>query len=295
VQKASGFVGSAVLDALVDSGHFKVTVLTRGKPNNVATSDVSSIQYRTVNYESLDALTEALRGQDAVVSTIGKADSTKVQHNLVDAAVAAGVKHFIPSEFGADLKNPNVAAFPIYQAKVALESYLEEKAAQSGLAYTYIYNNVIFEFGLRVGAILDLKNRSVPLYDGGSHLFTSARLSSIGHAVVQILVRPHDFANKSVRIGDIAISQQRLFEIAQRLTPGEEWAVAQVDTARLVENVQEELAARKFSIRLFNAYAIRGAFGLNFDGFYKNNDNETLGIQQTSEAELGKYLAGYLQ
>lgn len=246
-------------------------------------------------YESLDALTEALRGQDAVISTIGKADSGEVQQNLVDAASAAGVKHFIPSEFGADLKNTKVAAFPIYQPKVILETHLEKVSAQSGLAYTYIYNNVIFEFGLRVGSIIDLKSRSIHIYDGGRHLFTATTLNSIGHAVVEILSRPQEFANKVVRIGDINTSQQRILEIAQNLTPGEDWTVTQVATAQLVEDVQPELALQNFSIRLFNAYAIQGAFGKGFDGHYDYTDNETLGIQPISEVELEDYLAHYVK
>ncbi|KAK9646728.1 hypothetical protein HCH54_005460 [Aspergillus fumigatus] len=65
-----GFLGSAVLDPLVKAG-FDVTVLTRcrssveGVPVGVAVVEV--------DYTSIDSLEHALRGHDAVVSTVTSA------------------------------------------------------------------------------------------------------------------------------------------------------------------------------------------------------------------------------
>lgn len=48
---------------------------------------------------SLEWLTEALKGQDAVVLTIGSAVIPE-QQTVIDAAINAGVKRILPSEFG---------------------------------------------------------------------------------------------------------------------------------------------------------------------------------------------------
>ncbi|KIW84034.1 hypothetical protein Z517_03280 [Fonsecaea pedrosoi CBS 271.37] len=293
---ASGFVGQAILKALSDSGRFDVTVLTRSVHSN-GNGHVGNdrVQYKQVDYDSVDSLTDALRAQDAVVSAIGKGDTARIQHNLIDAAVAAGVKHFIPSEFGADLKNKKISAFPIYKGKVALEAYLEEAASKSRLIYTYVYNNVILDFGLRVGSILDFKTNTIRIYDGGAHKFSTSTLSTISQAVVQILLQPEKFSNRPVRISEVAISQQHLLEIAKKLEPSKEWTVISVDSAQLVRDVQEEAAKGIFSLRVFNAYAIRGAFAPDFGCLYGNNDNKALGISELTERELEQYLARFVR
>lgn len=246
-----------------------------------------------MDYESLESLTEALRGQDAVVSAIGKTGPGRLQQDLIDAAVAAGVKRFIPSEFGADLKIPQIAALPIYRPKVALERYLEEKATETGITYTYVYNNVILDFGIRVGSLLAAESRTIRVYDGGHHKFSTSTLGAIAKAVVQILATPEEFTNRAVRISEAAVTQRRLLEIARQITPGDEWTVVPLDTTQLVEDVQQELAQGKFSMRVFNAYAVQGAFAPGWGGFYESNDNKALGVSEMDDSGLERYLAKF--
>lgn len=53
-----------------------------------------------VNYESVDSLSSALAGIEVVVSVLGYAGIGTSQLNLAEAAKAANVSLFIPSEFG---------------------------------------------------------------------------------------------------------------------------------------------------------------------------------------------------
>lgn len=60
------------------------------------------LHWRVVNYDSKQDLVEALRGTHTLLSFIQLlADPrNQSQRNLIDAAVAAGVKRFAPSEYG---------------------------------------------------------------------------------------------------------------------------------------------------------------------------------------------------
>ena len=49
---------------------------------------------------TVDFLTSAMKGQDVVVLTIGSA-ALAAQTTAIDAAIKAGVKRIIPSEFGS--------------------------------------------------------------------------------------------------------------------------------------------------------------------------------------------------
>jgi uncharacterized protein YbjT (DUF2867 family) len=55
------------VDAIIKSGHFNVTVLTR---TGSTSTFPSSVKVTAVDYNDLVSLTEALRGIDAVVSTV---------------------------------------------------------------------------------------------------------------------------------------------------------------------------------------------------------------------------------
>lgn len=64
---------------------------------------------------------------------------------MIDAAVAAGVKRFIPSEFGSDTNNKSAQELvPVFQKKVEVKEYLESKTG-SGLTWTGIVTGPVFD------------------------------------------------------------------------------------------------------------------------------------------------------
>jgi hypothetical protein len=67
--------------------------------------EVFTIYYRTViclDVSNAESLKKAFTGVDVVVSTIS-GGGFAVQGNLLTAAKEAGVKRFVPSEFGVDI------------------------------------------------------------------------------------------------------------------------------------------------------------------------------------------------
>lgn len=63
---------------------------------------IPGTQWIVVNYNDQPSLTEALQGTHTVLSflqLLGDPES-KTQKSLIDAAIAAGVKRFAPSEYG---------------------------------------------------------------------------------------------------------------------------------------------------------------------------------------------------
>lgn len=60
------------------------------------------VTWRVVSYKDASSLTEALTGIHTVLSFIQLLSDAnqESQKNLIDAAIAAGVKRFAPSEYG---------------------------------------------------------------------------------------------------------------------------------------------------------------------------------------------------
>jgi len=57
----------------------------------------------------VEDLIAAFRGQDVVLNAITSL-SVSEQHRIIDAAVSAGVKRYVPSEFGLNNLNPAAQA-----------------------------------------------------------------------------------------------------------------------------------------------------------------------------------------
>lgn len=85
---------------MIASKKFHVTVGTRDASSSSFPAGVKVVQ---IDYSSQASLISAFNGQDAVVVTIGNLNLAlleQIQMAVVDAAVAAGVSHIIPSNFG---------------------------------------------------------------------------------------------------------------------------------------------------------------------------------------------------
>ena len=75
-----------------------------------------------------------------MVSAVGM-PLVKMQLELIDAAIEAGVKRFLPSEFGFDLTLPQNRAEKVYGMKVAIADKLKEAAERNpGFTYTLVSN-----------------------------------------------------------------------------------------------------------------------------------------------------------
>ncbi|KAF8910548.1 hypothetical protein CPB84DRAFT_1821384 [Gymnopilus junonius] len=77
-------------------------------------------------------------GFDIVISAVGD-DLCEAQIKYIDAAFEGGVKHFYPSEFGADLTRPQQSEERYFVNKLKVRKHLEEKVSKDATkGYTYI-------------------------------------------------------------------------------------------------------------------------------------------------------------
>lgn len=91
------------------------------------------------------SLVEAFKGQDAVVSALG-AGGFAEEIKIIDAAVKAGVKRFLPSEYSCNAQNAKTnALIPIVRLKVQTNEYLKAQESK-GLSWTAIITGPAFDW-----------------------------------------------------------------------------------------------------------------------------------------------------
>ncbi len=173
VTGATGFVGSHLLDRALATG-WRVRALTR-RPQ----ADRAGIEWISGALDRTDSLTELCRGSDSVIHIAGvvnapdragfEAGNVTGTRNMADAAMAAGVGHFIHVSSLA-------ATQPQLSDYGATKAGAEETVMESGLAWTIVRPPAIY--GPRDTEMLELfrmARRGLMLLPPD----TSARLSVI--------------------------------------------------------------------------------------------------------------------
>lgn len=293
--QASGALGLVVLKHLVDAG-FDVTVLSRA-PGKLPAEYASSAKEVVVDYGSKASLEAALRGQDAVVSTLSDSGGLEAQKLLVEAAVSAGVSRFIPSEFGGNLQHPVIRTLPFCELKVDVEKMLIKAASSASTAnpitYTFIYTNIFLDWGLEEGFTADLGSKTATLYNGGSTPLSYTRLPTIAQAVVAVLRRPAETANKILRIHDGILTQKEFLDTIQEVTGP--WAIDEADVVALQAKSDEAFAKGIMNYWVLYGWVIRASHSPGFGAGFVDNDNKLLGLKEYSTDEMKELVRGLVK
>jgi hypothetical protein len=107
---------------------YQVTILTRDATRLADLPE--AIKTQRVDYDSDFMLARALHGQDALVSTVAMS-AISHQPRLIEAAIAAGAKYFIPAEYTVNSRDAAAQAQPMMASVVAVQKYLALKKIRS--------------------------------------------------------------------------------------------------------------------------------------------------------------------
>ncbi len=280
--QATGNLGPAILKGLLNAG-FKVTVLTRGSSTHSFPPSVTAV---SVDYDSLDSLTNALQGQEALISTLASA-ALATQLLLVEAAAKAHVKRFIPSEFGSDTLNEKTGNLPVFKDKIRVQDALKKEAASGGMTYTLICSGPFLDWGIMVGFLMNLKEKSITLFDGGDRVFSTTSLPNLARAVASVLTHLEQTKNRAVYVQDTATTMNKLAAMGKKAVGADGWKENIVSVDELVEQGWAELKKDKpnpavFAVKFIVASICGEGYGTRFEKL----DNELLGLEQMSDAEV---------
>lgn len=235
---ASGNLGKPVVEQLSAAG-FNVTALTR---ESSKVTFPSGVQVKKVDYDSVESLKSALKGQDAVVCTTATMASG-VQKPIVDAAVAVGVKRFIPSEFGL---NTRTVTHPVLknmlQTKVlTIDHLIEQNKKNPSFTWTGVSTGMFFDWGLKeFGLGFDKAAKKATVIDSGNKFIYSTNLPFIGKALAAILTKSEETANQYLCVASFIHTPRELVKIVEEES-GEKWEVESVKSSDLNTQGNEKL------------------------------------------------------
>jgi hypothetical protein len=279
------------LSALRADSTFNVTVLSRADSAATFSSDVKMIK---ADYSNKDALVKAFTGQDVVISAVGAAahhepihgDMANFDKIVIDAALQAGVKWIIPTEFGPDTSHPAVVGNLLMSAKIATADFLKKN--ESAIAHTFVVTGVFLEWAFENGFLgFDIANHTATLYDDGENLVSGTTLHHIGKAVAAILRHPELTLNKRIYVTDATFTQKQALSLLEKYTKTK-WIVKNVATASLIEQGAESIAKGDMMQAGYSQLLALYFGGQGACDFESKTSNKALGLETSSLEDVIK-------
>ncbi|KAA1474793.1 NAD-P-binding protein [Dentipellis sp. KUC8613] len=201
-----GNVGSFLAEELLKlkaSGQVKeVVLLTRSSSTNPTAEALAKkgAKVAAVDYASKDALISALSGVDVVISTFSGA-AFDAQESVAVAAKAAGVRLFVPSEFG----NPTEG---IKEGLLAGKARFHDRLRELGLPSLLVFTGPFTDFIFVPFVNLDIKGGKFTVGGDGNAPVSFTSRTDIGRFLAYTLTTlpPSQLSNKTFRIEGDRIS-----------------------------------------------------------------------------------------
>ena len=189
-------VGGGICQILSAKGlTFKALVRETSDPGKVANLKALGAQLVKGDLRDPVSLKAACQGVDAVIETVSampfsySPGQNDIQHvdlegsiALMDAAKAAGVKHYIYTSFSGNLE----VDVPLCHAKRAAEKHLRE----SGMVYTILRPSCFMEVWLSPAVGFDPANGKIAVYGAGEAPLSWIALADVVAFAVESLSNP---------------------------------------------------------------------------------------------------------
>ena len=228
-------------ESLLKTGKHTVTAITRAESESKLPEGV---EVKKVDYSNQSSIVDALRGQDALVITMGVMAPPDQQSKLIEAAADANVPWILPNDWSPDTANEGlVKDVFIFQHGQKTRDLIEKLGKSS---YISVATGFWYEWSLAMtpGYGFDFENRTVTLFDDGEPKINTSTWPQVGRAVASLLSLPihpegqdkdrclDRFRNKMVYVSSYLVSQKDMLDSVLRVTQTsiDDWKVTKEPT-----------------------------------------------------------------
>ncbi len=268
-----------------------VTALTRPDSESKLTSGIEAVK---VDYGDEEALTVALRGQQALIITMSVLAPADTHDRLVAAAARAGVPDVMPNCWGLDFTDPSLAGEMLMPKTLANIAAVRERGVSAwiglvcGSWYEYSLSLAPDAYGI------DVRGRRITFFDDGNTRISASTWPQCGRAVAALLslkelpddeadhsVTLSTYANRPVFVASFLITQRDMLDSLHRVlgTTDADWAITHQPTKERYDVAMEEVKAGNPRASGRASYA--RLFFPSGGGDYESTrglDNEALGL-----------------
>ena len=222
-------MGKFVVDSLLKTGKHTVTAITREDSTSTLPSGV---QVAKVNYDDPSTLVQALKGQDALIITMGVTAPPEQQSKLIEAAAEAAVPYVLPNEWGNDSSKEQLGKDTFLGPRLA--GYRAQIESLGKSAWIAVCCGFWYEYSLGGGPDkygFNFKKQELTLFDDGNERITTSTWVQTGRGVAALLSLNEEklaqFRNNWYYVSSFTLSQREMFESVLKVTGASEkdWKV----------------------------------------------------------------------
>eukprot|EP01029_Cantina_marsupialis_P027627 TRINITY_DN773107_c0_g1_i1.p1 TRINITY_DN773107_c0_g1~~TRINITY_DN773107_c0_g1_i1.p1 ORF type:complete len:315 (-),score=65.61 TRINITY_DN773107_c0_g1_i1:101-1045(-) len=146
----TGQIGTPLVLSLLSLGH-KVLVITRSLTGKNAEKlkdfkERGAVLIELKDFSNVDEMAKVIEGADSLISCVPGAKEIIIEMEplWLEAAVKAGCRRFVPTEFGCHTRSLDYGDGILFDYK----KRLHEKIFESGIGWTFFYTGGIFDYFL---------------------------------------------------------------------------------------------------------------------------------------------------
>ncbi|UKZ95882.1 uncharacterized protein TrAFT101_010694 [Trichoderma asperellum] len=299
-------LGSRVLLRIAALKKYDITFIGRKEPSEYKNVP-EGIPIVQIDLKDHKSLVNALTGADAVVVFTQfnpGGDLDIVQIALINAAIEAGVKLFVPSEWAPDTAGGNGATIarigpntlppnPAVATKRAVHNYLMARSAANQIDFVSLHvGNLLIN--LSAFASLDMNKRTASLGDDGHGLISVSSIDTLTRGLDSLLTKYPKLKNDFFYICDGETNLQRIVKTFQEASETKEpWKITSFSIAERKRQADENMRNGIFTNREFAAvltFPFTGGLTV-----WQNPDNESLGLEPPSDEKAQKVVDDFVQ
>ncbi|KAK7032669.1 NAD(P)-binding protein [Favolaschia claudopus] len=159
------------------------------------------------------------KGFDTVICVCGNA-TMKLQPGMIDAAIAGGVRHFYPTEFGSDLSYGTNGKIRYFRDKIITREHLRDRAKEfPGFSYTLVLTGAFTDWTASDFNQIDLKKHTARPYGVPEALVTVTALADVVKYTVQSVLLPleENQQRRELRLGAETLTWKALMETLEEV------------------------------------------------------------------------------
>ncbi|KAK2024937.1 NmrA-like family protein [Colletotrichum zoysiae] len=282
---ATGSIGSFVLAGLENQSNFDITLLQRSSSKAKLPSHLRTITI--ADTYPTEELVQAFASQDVIVNCMTSL-SVADQFRMIDAAITAGVRRYVPSEYGLNNMRPDAQALNVvFHDKGKVQEYLRSKGDQGVLEWMSISCGMWMKWSMAHEFLgMHVKDKRFVFWDDGEGLMTFTTEENTATGLVRALQTPAETKNTNVLLSDFVASQKQVLEAIERIQ-GVKYTTETVDSRKVIEEKQAAVrdgdASATFA--LIETGFVTGRYGGNLEkeGVIMN---EKLGLTKKSLDEV---------
>lgn len=162
-------------------------------------------------------------GEDLVISTTAGGDFEQ-QIGIIDAVIAAGVRRFMPHEFGHDTLNKGITDRVLKSAgRAKVIEHLRKKATQTkDFEWVGAATGYTLDTGLISGNLgFDMEWHSATIHGIGTETFAASSLQRVGQVVARVIAHWEAVKNQYIYAAGVLTSANEILRSADKVTQRE--------------------------------------------------------------------------